>query len=453
MSKKVLIITAIVAAALAALPLVGNMSVNKMVNERIIMLNENGVKVESRDNGSSYLRTNTHYEFTLENPQSFQDYLNTLSSARIPTYMNAMLDDVVMAVDVSYSNLLFDDDVIIDLYPVAFSEEAAERMKSEDSMLYDQMQQMLDDRAFMYHMEYNAAASTFSGNIKDIDKEITFKDGKRAKIVFETATFSGTGTLVEPESAHFEVKRADVDFSLPEDGKMLLKITDLETQSAFSAKNSFDLDYKAEQIHLFFGDRMSSVRVDGSQMTAVSSSKVNNGKIDTSINATAKTLNLKDMNSTLQIQGLVFVMDAGDIDEAAYEAFQKATEQAGTSSQYTILASLGVVSKGFHLNIKRLSVDKIAIKGSPLMNGFDHSVDINVKADDSLIQKMQVTPMALLQNIDIDAKLKFDSDFYGFIREQGNMAMVDGYAKREGDNMVFDITLQNGRVQVNGKSL
>jgi hypothetical protein len=146
-------------------------------------------------------------------------------------------------------------------------------------------------------------------------------------------------------------------------------------------------------------------------------------------------------------------MDAENIDEAAYEAFQKATEQAGAASQYTVLASLGVVSKGFNLNVKHLSVDKIAVKDSAMMNGFDHAIKINVQADDNLIQKMQVTPMAVMQNIDIDARLQFASEFYAFIKQQGNMEMVDAFAKQEGDNVVFEITLQDGRLTVNGESL
>jgi len=87
------------------------------------------------------------------------------------------------------------------------------------------------------------------------------------------------------------------------------------------------------------------------------------------------------------------------------------------------------------------------------MNGFEHAIKINVKADDNLVQKMQVTPMAVMQNIDIDARLQFASDFYAFIKKQGNMEMADAFAKQEGDNVVFEITLQDGRLKVNGQSL
>ena len=453
MSKKVLIISAVIVGFLAALPLIGNMSIKKLIDERIGMLNENGVQVKSHDNGSGYLTTKSHYAFTLEDPEAFENYLNTLSKAQVPTYLRAMLDDVVMAADVTYSNLLYNDDVSIDLYPVAFSQKAGERMKAEDAALYEQMLKMLENRAFMYHMDYNAAASTFKGNIKDIDKEVTFKDGKRAKIVFEAATFKGTGTLVEPESMQLHVKNADVDFSLPEDAKMQLTLVNLDSSSIFDTKNRFDLNYKAEKLHFSFEDNLTNVRVDVSEMMTTTNSSVDNAKLETKINASVKHFALHDANSSFALEDFSFEMDANGIDEAAYEAFQKASEQAGASAQYTMLASLGVVAKGFNLHVNRLSAEKIAIKNSGLMDGFDHKIDITVKADDNLIQKMQMTPVALLNNIDIDAKLQFASVLYDFIKTQGNFSLADNFAKKQGDKVIFDITLQEGKVKVNGQSL
>lgn len=453
MFKKVLIAAAVIIALLAALPLIGNMSVEKMINERISMLNENGVQVKSQDNGSSYLTTRNHYEFALEDPVAFENYLNSFSKTQVPAYLHAMLGDVVMAADVTYSNLLLNNDISLDLYPVAFTKEAGDRMKVEDATLYTQMVEMLDNREFMYHMDYNAAASTFKGNIKDINKELVFQDGKAAKIVFEAATFTGRGSLVEPESVELHVKNADVDFSLPEDATMKLTLHNLKSSSTFGAKNSFDLNYKADTLHFSFSDSQTNVRVDASEMTTLSNSKVENAKLATTVNATVKHFKLQDQNGSMELENFMFDMHADNIDEAAYETFQKASEQAGASSQHTLLASLGVVAKGFNLHVNRLSVDKIAIKDSGLMDGFDHKVDIVVKEDDKLIQKMQMTPLALLQNIDISAKLQFASAFYDFMRTQGNFGMADSFAKKEGDAVVFDIMLHDGKANVNGQSL
>ncbi len=454
MSKKIVIIVAIIVAIVAALPLVGNMGVKKIIDERIVMLDGNGIKVESSDNGSSYLETKTHYEFTLEDPVAFKNYLATLSKAQVPAYMHAMLDDVVMGADVSYSNLLLNSDISLDLYPVAFTKEAGDRMKVEDETLYEQMLMMLKNREFMYHMDYDISASTFRGYIKDINKELTFKDGKKAKIIFEAATFNGKGTLVEPESVMLKVKNADVDFTLPEDAKMKLSMRNLTSNSMFSAKNSFDLDYEAENLHFNFKDSLTEIEIDAVDMKTVSDSKVMNGKLSTAVNASVKQFKMKDQNGSVELHDFVFVMDADNIDEAAYKAFQKASEQAGASSQHTMLASLGVVSKGLDLHIEELSVAKIAIKDSTLMDGFDHKIDIVVKADDQLVQKMQMSPLAMLQNINIDAKLKFATAFYAYIKSQGpNFVIADKFVKHEQDNAVFDILLQDGQITVNGQKL
>ncbi|MDA3945977.1 MAG: hypothetical protein PF439_04795, partial [Helicobacteraceae bacterium] len=196
------------------------------------------------------------------------------------------------------------------------------------------------------------------------------------------------------------------------------------------------------------------IQVDASDMQTVSDSKIINGKLSSKINASMRHFKMLDQNSSIKLNGFVFIMDADNIDEAAYEAFQKASDQAGTSSQHTMLASFGVVSKGFNLHIDQLSVDKIAIKGSGLMDGFNHQIDITVKPDDKFVQKMQTTPMALIQNIDIDAKLQFATALYNYMKAQGiNLAMVDTFVKYEGDNALFDILLQDSKITVNGQSL
>lgn len=454
MSKKIIIIGAVLVAVIAALPFIGNMGVKTIIEERIAMLDENGIKVKSSDNGSSYLESKTHYEFILDDPAAFQNYIATLSKAQVPAYMNAMLDDVVMAADVRYSNVVLNSDVSLDLYPIAFTKEAEERMKAEDATLHAQMIKMLEDRDFMYHMDYDIAGSTFSGYIKDINKEISFQDGKKATIVFEAATFKGSGTLVEPEHVELQVKNADLDFSLPQDAQMKLTMENMQSSSSFSAKNSFDLNYKAKSLHFFYKDTMTQLEIDASDMQTVSNSKVTDAKLATNVNASMEHFKMKDQNGSVELQNALFVMDADNIDEAAYEAFQKMSDQVGASSQSTMLAAISVVSKGFNLHVKKLSVEKIAIKDSGLIDGFEHQIDIAVKADDQLLQKMQMTPVALMQNIAIDAKLQFASAFYDYIKTQGsNLAIADSFVKKEGDKAIFDIIMNEGKVTVNGQSL
>jgi len=454
MSKKLLIIGAVVVAVLAALPLVGNMGVKTITEERIAMLEANGIKVAQSDNGSGYLTTKSHYEFSLEDPTAFKNYLSTLSAEQVPAYLSTMLDDVVMGADVEYSNLLISSDILVDLYPVAFSVEAGERMKAEDAKLYEQMIAMLENHEFMYHMEYDVSGERFKGNIKDIDKTITFEDGRTAKIVFEKATFEGEGTLVEPKGIDLNVKRADLDFSLADNAQMTLTMVDLTSQSTFSAKNSFDLTYKAKQLDFHFHDAMSKLEVHATDMQTTSTSVSVNGKLNTVMDAKVKKFSMRDQNNSVTLEDFAFKMDAKNIDEVAYEAFQKASEQSTAGSQYTMLAGVGVVSKGFSVDIEKLSVEKIAINDTDMMHGFNHTIKINVKEDDALMQKLQVSPLALLQNIDVDAKLNFTSEFYTFMKTQGNnLSMVDGFAKIDGDSVLFDIILKDGKVSVNGQSL
>jgi len=454
MSKKIWIIAAAVIVIAAALPLIGNMSVKKITDKRIDMLEDNGVKVERKDNGSNYLTTREHFQFTLKDPVAFHAYLSTLSKEQVPAYLSTMLDDVVMAADVEYSNLILSSDVTLDLYPVAFTEAADTRMRAEDIKLYEQMMEMLDERVFMYHMEYDVSGEKFHGYIKDIDREVVFGDGKRAKIIFESAVFKGKGTLVEPKSVDLNVKNADLDFALSDGSKMTLSMHELQSQNRFSSKNSFDLNYKAEKLHFFYKDTVAELTIDAAGLSTVSDSQVHDGKLDTKLHTTMERFKLVDTNGSVRLDGFGFVMDAKNIDEEAYEAFQKASEQAGSASQYTMLAAVGVISKGMELKIKELSVDQLAVNDSEMMKGFDHRIDILIKADDKLVQKLQVSPLALLQNIDIDAKLKFSDAFYRYLKKQNpQLSLADSFAKSEGGETHFDIVMKEGELSVNGQKL
>ena len=454
MSKRLLIISAVLIAIIAALPLVGNMSVKKVTDERIGMLEENGIKVERSDNGSNYLTTKEHFEFTLEDATAFHEYLSTLSKEQVPAYLSTMLDDVVMAADVEYSNLLVSSDVTLELYPVAFTEAASARMKAEDAKLYEQMTKMLDERVFMYHMEYDVAGEKFKGYIKDINREIVFEDGKKAKIVFESATFKGVGTLVKPKSVDLDVKHADLDFALTDGSKMILSMRELQSSNSFSSKNSFDLDYKAKTLHFFYKDEVAELTIDAAGLATVSDSKVHDGKLDTKVHASMEEFKLVDLNGSIALEGFDFMMDANNIDEVAYESFQKASEQAGSASQYTMLAAVGVVAKGMEIEIQKLSVKQLTVNDSKLMSGFEHKIDITIKADDNLVQKLQISPLALVQNIDIDARLKFSEQFYTFLKQQNpQFSMADGFAKHEADAVLFDVLMEGGVLSVNGQRL
>ena len=455
MSKKLIIIGAAAAVAFAAaLPLIGNASVEKITQERIAMLEKNGIKIERSDNGSSYMETKSHYVFTLEDADVFEAYLTTFSKDQVPGYLSSMLDDVVMAADVTYSNILVSSDVSLDLYPIAFREESADRMKAEDPKLYAEMIKMLEEKAFLYHMNYDVAGEKFNGYIKDIDKSLELDGGKKAKIIFESATFTGTGTLVEPESVHMQIKKADVAFDMPDASHMILEMSDLESDNSFNAKNSFSLNYEMKKLHFNYEDVNGKIDIDSSGMKMVSSSVSKDKKLQTKLNSTMKNFKMTDLNGSLELQNFTFIMDADNIDEAAYEAFQSASEKSGSSSQFTMLAAAGVVAKGLNVNVEQLSVEKLQVRDSEMMDGFNHKMALKVKADDALVQKIQGAPMAMLQNLNIDATLRFSDKFYNYLLQKNqNLGMANAYAKKEGSKVLFDITLKEGAVSINGQSL
>lgn len=435
------------------LPLISTSGIQKVLDERIADLQTHGLHITQEDQGSSYFTTKQHYEFSLEDPVAFSNYLQSGSAAEIPPYVQVLLDDVIMGMDLSYSNLLISDDIVIDLYPIALNTAATQRMQDEDAVLYKEMQEMLQNREFMYHMEYDIAAEKFKGKIIDIDRTLHFADGRVAKILFDSAHIKGKGSLMKPEEMELKVQKAELNFDLEGQAKMRFSLEGLKSDSHFKEKDDFEVKYAAKALYFYFENPKQMMDLHASDMKSRSQMQKREGKLHTKFDVKVKTASLKDKVNAIAIEGLEFDMDAKDLDEVAFDAFNEAQKKAGASSQYTMLAGVGLLSKGLSLDIEAFKIKKITINDSKAMDGFDHKIDVKIVADDKLVQKMQMTPLALMQNVTIDAKLRFSQEFYGYINQDDTMIMLNSFAKKSSDEVIFEIELQDNKLKVNDHQL
>lgn len=142
--------------------------------------------------------------------------------------------------------------------------------------------------------------------------------------------------------------------------------------------------------------------------------------------------------------------DAQNIEALSYKL------QSTPAAQATMLMSeaiLKLVEKGFDFNINNFSVDAFSLAGQQPLKGFDLDLHTVFKPDPQLKQKMS-NPMALMNNIDLSSKLSFQKELYEFLQAQSPQgAMLDNFAKKDGDNIIFDIILKDQKLSVNGQKL
>jgi hypothetical protein len=456
MTKKILLITSLVFVLLVALPMIGNMSVTAMIDSQLRMLEQNGVEVSATDDKSSYLLTRMHYGFRLADKAKLMRYLQSLSTTQIPSFLNAVLEDVELAADVSYSNLPFQDDVALELYPSAVSKKARERLRRSDPKLLASLEKMIADKAMLYHLNYNTAAQSFNGYVKDLDERLAFEDGTTAEIVLQAVTFRGNGSLMAPKESAVAIKEAKSTFDHAEKGKMRFALEGYRNENSFSAEQSQEEAYSLQNVSLFYEERNTTFEFSAEEVELFSSTYADGEKINGTGDFRASKMKFGDENSSLALQSIALKFSAEGIDEAAYDAFSAASRQgsataAGLVSSVTSLET--IIAKGFSLEVERFSVKNLSVSDSPQMNGFEHTLQMVVRPAREASRKPGINPKALLENIDANLSLRFADDFYTYLEEKGLMHGIDPYAIADGDSIVFEVLLEKGDFIINGRPL
>jgi hypothetical protein len=453
MPKRIFLITAMVLVLLGALPLIGNMSVTALIDAQLETLTKNGVEVSAADDESSYLLSKMHYRFRLEDKEKLNQYLQTLSTTQLPSYLYALLDSVELAADVSYSNLPFQDDVTLELYPVSLLKGPKEKLGRSDPKLLASLEKMIAEKTLLYHLNYNTAAQSFNGYLKDINDAVAFEDGTTAEISLQSVTFRGNGSLVAPQESAVAIKEARSRFDHPEKGTMRFVLESFRYENSLGAKESYEATYTLQNASLFYEEQNATFdwRADGVEL--FTTTEAEEGRISGASDFRGAKMRVGDENGSLTMQNIALKVSAEGVDEDAYKALEEVSRRSrGTMADLIdFMASLeALFAKGFSLAVERFSAESLSINDAPPMNGFEHTLQMVVRPDGAALQKLGDDPEALLKDIDANATLRFSDDLYAYLRESGLVHGIDAYARDDGDSTVFDITLGRDGVVING---
>jgi len=459
MSKKIIIGVLVLVAIIAALPLIGNQGLKSTIDDRLNALNEQGISVSADDTKSSYLNTSTHYEFQVNDKEKLRAFINTMSSQQIPPYLTASLDGVTIAADIRYSNIPTMSDIEVDIYPMRISKEVAASLMTSDAALADQVQTFIKDKKLFYHLNYAIASQKFDGYLQDVDETITFKDSSKIDFVISKAVFNGSGTLMEPTALDSSIKTVSANVFGNNGVQLNFALENIHSISDFTSKNSYvsDITLDTLNVKLLENSETSALRSKG---VSIKMKSVDDGqKINASSDIIFDNFVLDTVGLQATLEKFVMKFSIEDVDSALFSTLQKVSEEAQSnptqqSQQDVMMASGDLFSKGLTINVDEFSTDKLQYNGSKLMKGFKHNINIVVKPDNDFNQKLQAMPLALIQNFNVKAGLRFSKEFYSYVNSLApTTAMASAYAKEDGDEIIFDIVVENGALSVNGKSL
>ena len=88
------------------------------------------------------------------------------------------------------------------------------------------------------------------------------------------------------------------------------------------------------------------------------------------------------------------------------------------------------------------------------IKGFDVKTEIIIKEDATLGQKIAMSPLMAIGNLEVHLKMKIDKKMYSYIMQNpGMMMQLNSYAKEDANNVIFNIDFVDSKVTVNGQAL
>lgn len=455
MKKSLIIILVLITVALA-LPIIGNSVMKSTIETRIAELSEYGLKSNNTETESTYLTTKKHFEFALEDPDEFVNYLSQYSDQQIPSYVNAMLEGLVIGADLKYSNLPFSKAIELDIYPLALSKEMTDSLEENDLDFAHHIEKFLHSKGVFYHINYNIVSEDFDGYVKDINESHTLQDGTALLLVLDTTTFNGNGKLIAPNSLTTFMKKIEVE--LKQDKQTLtFTMNNLATTTSYESKNTYISSIGITDLKMLVYGTDSDMSINMSELSFSGSSNTQGEYAELNSKSNIKHLKFDSKELVFEIENLSSDVALNTLDKENFDKIQDLISQARVSStplqEQKLEESLfKLISKGFVLDIADMSVKNITLNTNENLKGFSIKSELKMKADPALIQKLQISPMLLIADIVLTSKMKFSKEIYAKLTQDRPMtAIVAEYIKEDKENVLFDISFINGELMLNGK--
>ena len=455
--KKILIGLLVIVGAVVILPLIGNKVVENKLNTQIEVLSSNGVKVVNTSSQSSYFDSAKHYEFMLEDGDKFVAYINQFSDNQIPSYVNMMLEGMIIGMDIEYSNILFNSDVKIDIYPLTLSNETASNVKKNDTEFYQYITKFLKIKGLLYHINYDMSSNDFSGYLKDINEEYTFKDSTVTKLVLTNMTYDGSGSLLHPDEVNSKIDKI-VLFSTKQNEELEFSVNNIKASSVFKSQTTYKSSANVQDI-IFKLKGLEEAIIEVKDIDIDLAANTEGAKASFSMKSSIDKFDIKSNTSNIVLDKLNYEVDLKDIDKDSFEEMRVLISKSNTMNEPALQdkiqkSMIKLLSKGLVLDIKDISIDKISLDDKKDVDAFDFNAHLEIKEDPDFLKNVNTNPKAFLQNITLDSKLRASKDFFTVINQKLPLTtMAGGFAKEVGNDYVFELKFENSKLSVNGKVL
>jgi len=446
--KKSIIVVLVLMSIAAILPIVGNSFMKSTINQRVSELESFGLRVEKQSSQSSYLLTQRHFEFLLQDSAAFLEYLHKYSDQQIPSYVNAILNGVLIGVDLEYSNLPFEKAIEVEIYPLSLSASMREDMKKEDPAFENYVEKFLESKSILYHIKYNLLNSKFKGYIKDIESSYSFDTELEVDVKLSGVKFSGEGDFIAPKELKSKIKSFSVDIRNQKEA-LNIHFMKLSSESKFDSKNSYKTDMKLKALGVLLSGTQSDGNITIKDLRISASLDDTKAKVQLESKIKFKELHLESKELFVNMKKYVFELQVENLDKNKFEIFHSLS-----SKKYIQKSLFQLIEKGLTINIKEFSLKDVEVAKIGNIKGFNIETKLIIQEDSQLSQKIAISPLMVIGDLEIHTKIRINKKMYSYIMQNpGALIELSPYIKEDGDSVIFKIDFVDSQVSINGQVL
>ncbi len=457
--KKIIIFIVVAVILAAALPIIGNKLVENSLEDRLTTLSSYGLEVSKAQTDSSYLSTKKHFEFLLRDADKFVEYLNKYSDQQIPPYVNAAFEGVLIGADVEYSNIPMSKAITVDIYPLALSENMMSSIKEDDLDFHNYLEKFLHSKGVLYHINYNIVSEDFDGFVQDIKESYTLKDGTKMTLNLLNATFSGNGELIAPNSIISNIETINLAIDSAKT-KVTFSFDGFSSSSNFESKSTYLSGANLKSFKLIVNAINENLLFAANDIKVNLSSNTQGNKAELNAKSSLKSMSIKSDTIDVVMKDFAYDIAIHGLDKDSFEELRVKISRMKTASSTNDLLQeiqdsvVKLLSHGLAIDIAKFSLENVTLNKTENLEGFDVKSKFKIKEDRDLATKISLSPLLVAQNIDMTINIKLSKPLYAKLTNGVPMtSMASGYAKEDGNNILFDITFINGEFRVNGKAL
>jgi len=436
--KKISIFIVSILSFIALLPLVGNSLSETLLDSKIENLKAKGLLLVDSKSDSSYLRTKRHYEFKVQSASTLSDFKDEA--------VMEFLRDMVVGVDVEYSNIPMMKDINIDIYPLSLSKKSRELLKTKDSNLYDYAEQFLKKQGLLYHLTYNLVSKNFSGYLKNIDESYISNGEKRASLRVVDFNYKGSGDFRLQSLLDYTLSHLLFEYKIDKE-LVMFEARELKSHLESPTEGTYSTTKSAKKLFMRVKTTHETLYLDAKEMV-VDISLEKGIKESLYLKVASKELNSTQDSMSYSLENLNAEIVVEGLDS---EILQKLKASSKESKKSLMMALL---SKGMTLKILELKSKNISLNGGQKLGSMSLKSALRVKKDSAFAMKANLMPLLLLQDIDLELRMKLsDKIFLKAMEHYPMLSFIKSYSKDVGSSILYDVSFVDGELELNGKKV